>query len=104
ELATTLGKVPGVRIVGRTAAYQYRGQRGLDARRVARAACARHVRRVRARRVARALGARYVVQGTLRQTGGHLSVNAQLSDSTNGAELWADKFDRNSKDLAAVQD
>lgn len=87
ELATALGKGAGVRIIGRSAAFQFRGRRDLDVR-----------------QVGRVLGARYLLQGTLRQTSGRLRVSAQLSDSASGAELWADTFDGSPGDLAAVTD
>ncbi len=87
ELATALGKGAGVRIIGRSAAFQFRGRRDLDVR-----------------QVGRVLGARYLLQGTLRQASGHLRVSAQLSDSASGAELWADTFDGSPGDLAAVTD
>ena len=87
ELATAMGKVAGVRIIGRSAAFQYRGRRDLDVR-----------------QVGRALGARYLLQGTLRQHGGRLSVSAQLSDSVGGAELWSERFERNPHQLAQVRD
>jgi TolB-like protein/tRNA A-37 threonylcarbamoyl transferase component Bud32/Tfp pilus assembly protein PilF len=87
ELATAMGHVPGVRIIGRSAAFRYRGQRDIDVR-----------------QAGHALGARYLLQGTLRQANGRLHVSAQLSDSAAGAELWAGDFDRNPNDLVHVRD
>jgi serine/threonine-protein kinase len=87
ELATAMGKVPGVRIIGRSAAFQYRGRRDIDVR-----------------QAGHALGARYLLQGSLREGGGRLSISAQLSDSASGAELWADDFERSPNDLAQVRD
>ncbi|MEO8620699.1 MAG: protein kinase [bacterium] len=87
ELATLLGKVNGIRIIGRSAAFQFRGRRDLDVR-----------------QVGHTLGARYLVQGTLRQANGRLRVSAQLTDSAGGAELWADTFDGTPADLANVTD
>src|SRR5258708_26775492 len=84
ELATALGQVASVRIIGRSAAFKFRGRRDLDVR-----------------QVGRVLGARYLLQGTLRQASGHLRVSAQLSDSASGAELWADTSDGSPGDLAA---
>ncbi len=87
ELATAMGRLGGVRIIGRSAAFQYRGRRDIDVR-----------------QAGRALGARYLLQGTLRQADGRLTVSAQLSDSASGAELWADTFERSPNDLAQVRD
>jgi TolB-like protein/tRNA A-37 threonylcarbamoyl transferase component Bud32 len=87
EVATAMGKVSGVRIIGRSAAFQYRGRRDIDVR-----------------QAGRALGARYLLQGSLREGAGRLSISAQLSDSATGAELWADNFERSPNDLAQVRD
>jgi TolB-like protein/Tfp pilus assembly protein PilF len=40
------------------------------------------------------LGARYVMEGSLRQAGSRLRLAVQLVDSTSGAHLWAETFDR----------
>ena len=87
ELATAIGKVPGVSIIGRSAAFRYRGRRDIDVR-----------------DAGRALGARFLLQGTLRQANGQLSVSAQLSDSSTGAELWSGSFERSARDLATIRD
>ncbi len=87
EVATALGRVTGVRIIGRSAAFRYRNRRDLDVR-----------------EVGRTLGARYLLQGKLRQSGNRLNVSAQLSDSASGAELWADLFERNPQDLGHIRD
>jgi TolB-like protein/Tfp pilus assembly protein PilF len=41
-----------------------------------------------------ALGARYVMEGSLRQAGSMLRVAVQLVDSSTGAHLWAETYDR----------
>jgi len=46
------------------------------------------------RAVGRELGARYVMEGSLRQAGSTLRVAVQLVDSTTGAHLWAETYDR----------
>jgi TolB-like protein/cytochrome c-type biogenesis protein CcmH/NrfG len=40
------------------------------------------------------LGARYVMEGSLRQAGSRLRLAVQLVDSTSGAHLWAETYDR----------
>ena len=40
------------------------------------------------------LGARYVMEGSLRQAGPRLRVTVQLVDTTSGAHLWAETYDR----------
>src|SRR5882724_5270856 len=40
------------------------------------------------------LGARYVMEGSLRQAGARLRVAVQLVDTSSGAHLWAETYDR----------
>jgi len=87
ELATALGKTRGVRVVGRTAANRFRGQRDVDVR-----------------AVGEALGVRLVVQGNLRRTDDGLRVNAQLTDAVTGEELWAESYQGRASDVLAVRD
>jgi adenylate cyclase len=56
------------------------------------------------RQVGRELGVRYVLEGSVRKAGNRVRVTGQLIDSTNGAHIWADRFDRDLTDIFAVQD
>ena len=87
ELATAIGKLPGVRLATRSVAYHYRGRRDLDVR-----------------ELGKALGVKYVVQGSVRGGGSRLRVSAQMSDASTGVELWSDTYERESRDVFAVQD
>jgi TolB-like protein/Tfp pilus assembly protein PilF len=87
ELATAIGKIPGVRIASRSGAYRYRGRRDVDVR-----------------DVGTQLNVRYVVQGTVRPAGDQLRISAQVTDATTGVELWAQSFDRTTKDVFKTQD
>jgi TolB-like protein/tetratricopeptide (TPR) repeat protein len=86
ELTTALGKVQGLHVAARTMANKYRG------------------RDVDARDAGRALGVAYILQGSVRSAGNTLRVSAQLADVSDGRELWADTYERSSKDVFAVQD
>jgi len=46
------------------------------------------------RQVGKELGARYVMEGSLRLSGSRVRIAAQLVDSTTGAQLWAETYDR----------
>jgi eukaryotic-like serine/threonine-protein kinase len=46
------------------------------------------------RSIGKELGARYVMEGSLRQAGSRLRLTVQLVDTTSGAHLWAETFDR----------
>jgi TolB-like protein/DNA-binding winged helix-turn-helix (wHTH) protein/Tfp pilus assembly protein PilF len=56
------------------------------------------------RQVAEALGVRYVLDGNVRRTGHRLRVNAQLVDAMTGFQIWAERYDREMKDVLDVQD
>ncbi len=87
ELATALGKVRGVRVVSRTLAHRYKGRHDLDAR-----------------DVGRALNAGYVVNGSVRRLAGRLRVSAQLTSASDDGELWSESYDRDTKDVFALED
>ncbi|MDJ0788278.1 MAG: LuxR C-terminal-related transcriptional regulator [Myxococcota bacterium] len=54
--------------------------------------------------VSRDLGARYIVQGSVRHGGDRVRVAAQLVDATSGDVLWANRYDREIRDLFELQD
>jgi adenylate cyclase len=51
-----------------------------------------------------ALGVRYIVEGSVRQIGDRVRVNAQLVDASDGRVLWSARFDEALADLFALQD
>ena len=56
------------------------------------------------REVGRELGVRYVLEGSVQKGGGKVRINAQLIDASTGSHLWAERYDRDLKDLFALQD
>ncbi|MEO8194404.1 MAG: protein kinase [Gemmatimonadales bacterium] len=87
ELMTALGKVPGLRVASRTSAIAIGRRRDLDVR-----------------EIARQLGVSTVVEGTVRRSGKQLRVTAQLTNAADGLTLWSDAYERENKDVFAVQD
>jgi adenylate cyclase len=85
-LITDLAKLSGLDVIARNSVSAYKG------------------RPVVLADVARDLGVRYVVEGSVQRAGEQIRVNAQLVDMTTGDHLWADRFDRGSADVFAVQD
>jgi adenylate cyclase len=59
---------------------------------------------VKAQEVSRELGVRYVLEGSVQKAGDQVRINTQLIDATTGHHLWAERYDRDLKDLFAVQD
>jgi adenylate cyclase len=56
------------------------------------------------RQVGRELGVRYVLEGSIRRAGDRVRINAQLIDAVTGAHRWGERYDRELKDVFAVQD
>jgi eukaryotic-like serine/threonine-protein kinase len=56
------------------------------------------------RDVGRQLGANLVVEGSVMRSGGKLRINAHLIQIADDVPLWAERFDRELKDVFAIQD
>jgi adenylate cyclase len=59
---------------------------------------------VNVKEVSRELGVRYVLEGSVQKASEKVRINAQLIDATTGHHLWAERYDRDLKDLFVVQD
>jgi adenylate cyclase len=85
DLTTDLSRVTGMFVIARNTAFTYK-DKPIDAK-----------------QTGRELGVRYVLEGSVRRSGNQVRVNAQLVDADTGAHLWAERFDRDTSDLFAVQ-
>ena len=85
-MITDLSKIYDLKVIARNSSFTYKGKP------------------VDVRRVSQELGVRYVLEGSVQQAGGRVRLNAQLIDAATGNHLWAERFDRELKDLFAVQD
>jgi adenylate cyclase len=61
-------------------------------------------RPVDVRQVALELAVRYVLEGSVRTSGGQIRVTGQLVDAATGKHIWAERYDRELRDIFAVQD
>jgi adenylate cyclase len=86
EVINALSKLEGLFVTARTSAFQFRGK-DLDIR-----------------DIGRQLNVRTVLEGSVRKAGKRLRVTAQLINVADGYHLWSERFDRNIKDVFAVQD
>jgi non-specific serine/threonine protein kinase len=59
---------------------------------------------VTAREVGHQLNAAYVLSGSLRRAGNRLRITAQLVDTRTDFPVWAERYDREMKDVFEVQD
>jgi adenylate cyclase len=56
------------------------------------------------REVGRTLGVRYLLEGSVRKMGNRIRVTAQLVDTVQAMQVWADRYDRDVIDLFDLQD
>ena len=59
---------------------------------------------VMVQQVSEELGVRYVLEGSVQKSGDKLRITAQLIDARTGNHLWSERYDRDLKDLFALQD
>jgi adenylate cyclase len=86
EIITALSRIRWLFVIARNSSFTYKGQA------------------VDVKQVGRELGVRYVLEGSVRKAVGRVRITAQLIDATNGAHLWADRFDGSLEDVFELQD
>jgi adenylate cyclase len=86
DLITDLSKVSGILVIARNSTFTYKGKA------------------INVQQIGRELGAQYVLEGSVRKAGNRVRINAQLIDAKSGGHLWAERYDRDLKDVFAVQD
>jgi adenylate cyclase len=86
EIITALSKTPKLFVIARNSTFTYKGKP------------------VKVQQVGRELGVKYVLEGSVRKAGDDVRITAQLVDAKTGNHLWADRYDRDLKDVFAVQD
>ena len=59
---------------------------------------------VKVQDVSREIGVRYVLEGSVQRADERVRINVQLIDATAGHHLWAERYDRDLKDLFTLQD
>jgi adenylate cyclase len=62
------------------------------------------VKPVKPKQVAEELGVQYVLEGSVQKSGDRIRITAQLIDALAGHHLWAEHYDRELKDIFALQD
>jgi TolB-like protein len=56
------------------------------------------------KQVGRELGVHYVLEGSVRRDGNRVRITVQLIEANAGRHVWAERYDRDLKDIFAVQD
>jgi TolB-like protein/DNA-binding winged helix-turn-helix (wHTH) protein/Tfp pilus assembly protein PilF len=86
QLINDLTKVSGLKVIGRSSSFQFRGKNdGL-------------------RDVGRKLGVANILEGSLGREGNRVRITAELIKADDGFQLWSQTYDREIKDIFAVQD
>jgi TolB-like protein len=85
EIINILGKIPELKVIGRTSSFQFKGK-------------SRDLREMGA-----ALGAAYIVEGSVRRHSDNVRVTSQLIDARTAAHIWSDSYDRELGDLLRLQ-
>jgi TolB-like protein len=84
DLLTKLARIADLKVISRTSVLQYRGKRNM-------------------REIGDALRVSHVLTGSVRKTGTWLHINAQLIDARMDTHVWAEEYDRDLKDVFAIQ-
>ena len=86
ELIDVLTRVPNLRVPARTSSFSFKGKATTIGE------------------IARTLGVTHVLEGSVRKAGDHMRITAQLVRADNGFHLWSQTYDRDVRDIFAVQD
>ena len=84
DILTKLAKIADLKVISRTSVMQYRRSRNLH-------------------EIGDALRVSYVLEGSVRKIGDRLHVNAQLIDTRTDTHVWAEEYDRDVRDVFAIQ-
>ena len=86
DIITELSRFRDLLVIARNSSFQYRSKD------------------VDIRRVGKELGVGYVIEGSIRKSGDRLRITAQLIDAQSGHHLWAERYDRDMRDMFALQE
>ncbi len=86
EIINALTKIQGLRVASRMSAFQFDATAGDS------------------REIGQKLGVRSLLEGSVRKAGDRLRITAQLINVADGYHLWSERYDRELKDVFAIQD
>jgi len=84
DILTKLAKIADLKVISRTSVMEYRGKRNV-------------------RQIGNELRVSHVLEGSVRRTGTHLHLNAQLIDTRTDTHVWVEQYDRDLNDVFAIQ-
>jgi adenylate cyclase len=86
EIINALVRWPPISVIPRSSSFLYKGK-SIDAK-----------------QVGREMGARYVLEGSIRREGDRVRITARLVDATTLQHLFSERYERDMKDIFAIQD
>ena len=86
QILTNLAKVSDLRVISHTSVRQYKSGEPRNLR-----------------EIGKQLGVTHILEGSVRRSGDHLRISAQLIDARTDSQIWADTYDRTAADLFAIQ-
>jgi serine/threonine-protein kinase len=85
ELIAVLAKIPELKVIGRSSSFFFKGKSGDSAA------------------IGQKLGVANLIEGSVRKQGDRVRIVAELISATDGRSLWSETYDRELKDVFAVQ-
>ena len=86
DIITALSAIPRLFVVARNTSFTLKGKS------------------VNVKSVGQEMGVRYILEGSVQTEAGRVRITAQLIDAVTGNHLWAERYDRELKDIFALQD
>jgi TolB-like protein/cytochrome c-type biogenesis protein CcmH/NrfG len=85
ELIAVLAKIPELKVIGRSSSFFFKGSSGDSAS------------------IGQKLGVANLIEGSVRKQGDRVRIVAELISAADGRSLWSETYDRELKDVFAVQ-
>jgi TolB-like protein len=85
ELIAALAQVKGLKVIGRSSSFRFKDKK------------------TDVKTIGEELGVSTLLEGTVRKQGDQVRIVAELVNTADGSELWSRTFDRELKDIFAVQ-
>ena len=86
QIIMGLSKIPDMFVIAKESSFSYKGKA------------------VEVRQISEELGVQYVLEGSVQKAGDRVRITAQLIDAQTGRHLWAERYDRDLKNIFALQD
>jgi adenylate cyclase len=86
QIVSTLSRFRNLFVISRSSTSTYKGKP------------------VKIQKVAENLGVKYVLEGSVQRSADRIRITAQLIDATTGHYIWSQRYDREQKDIFAIQD